>query len=114
MKLTKFVSALAVVVSLAGVSGQVVSAAEVAPSLASAEDMPTSPVAKKGDKIFVVYKDTKKQRVNVVNAKNHKTGKTVKMCRTFTVKSTKKVSGHRIYRIGSQRQWLRAADVTKD
>lgn len=114
-KLVKVVAGLVAGLSLVGAGSTVVSAQSYnGVKLTPAEQVETSPVAKRGDKIFVVVKDTKKQTVPVVNSRNHKTGKQVKMGSTWRVKQTKKVRGKRIYRIGSQRKWLRATDVTKD
>lgn len=113
-KLVKVVSGLVIAVSFVGAGAQAVSADEIAPKLASAEEMPTNPAIKKGDKIFVVQKDTKKQRVNLVNSQNKLTKKTVKMGKTFTVKQVKKVGSHKICQIGNQKQWLRAKDVVAD
>lgn len=88
-------------------------AADTSSPLASAQVTPTSPVAKKGQKIFVIVKDTKNQQVNVVNSKAKNTDKKVDMGTTWTVKDSKKVSGQRIYKIGSNKQWLKSKDVTK-
>lgn len=114
-KLVKVVAGLVAGLSLIGMGSCVVSAQTYkGVKLTPAEQVETSPIAKKGDKIFVVVKDTKKQTVPVVNSRNHRTGKHVKMGSTWKVRQTKKVAGKRIYRIGSQKKWLRAADVTKD
>ncbi len=94
-------------------TGLEVSAEDTNAPLASAEIAPTSPVAKKGEKIFVIVKDTKNQKVNVVNSHAQNTGKKVNMGTTWTVKSSKKVSGERIYKIGNNKQWLQSKDVTK-
>ncbi len=77
--LIKAVSSITFVASLGLVGIGTVNAASTAAPLGSAEVEPTNPVAKKGDKIFVVVKDSKNQKVNVVNAKNHTTGEKVKM-----------------------------------
>lgn len=111
-RIVKVVSSLVVGVSLLTL-GATVNADEAAPKLTPAETVETNPVAKKGQKIFVPIQDTKKQTVPVVNQKNIATGKQVKMGTTWTVKATKKVRGKRIYRIGSQKQWLRSHDVVK-
>ena len=75
----------------------------------SGKDIPI----KKGEKIFVVVQDTKKQTVNVYTKDAKKTSQTVKMGTTWTVKATKEVDGKKIVRINKS-QWLNAQDIVKD
>ena len=72
--LVKVVSVAVASMSLMGVGASVSQAASfTAPKLGVAETMPTDPAIKKGDKIFVTVKDTKNQKVNVLDAQGHKT-----------------------------------------
>lgn len=112
MKLVKVVSSLAVAVSFLGMGSQVVSAStEIAP-LGKAEEMVTNPEIKKGEKIIVIVKDTKKQTVDVYNKNAKKTHKTVKMGKKFTAKAVKRVHGKKIVKVSGNR-WLNTKDVTK-
>ncbi|PEG78556.1 hypothetical protein CP368_10290, partial [Lactobacillus sp. UMNPBX17] len=74
---------------------------------------PTNPSIKKGDKIFVVVKDTENQKVNVLNANGKKIVKKVSMGSTFTAKAVKKTNGKKIVKLNKS-QWLNAKDVVKD
>lgn len=113
-KVMKTISGLAIATGLAGVGASVVNASTVIPSLGSAEEVPTNPVAKKGDKIVVIVQNKKDQNVNMVNAQNLATGKKVKMGSSWIVKAVKKVNGNLIYRIGNQKEWINAKDIVKD
>lgn len=84
-----------------------------APKLGTAQVMPTDPSIKKGDKIFVTVKDTKNQKVNVLNAQGHKTTQKVSMGSTYTAKDVKKADGKKIVKINKS-QWLNVKDVVKD
>ncbi|WP_251717567.1 hypothetical protein [Lactobacillus agrestimuris] len=110
-KLVKVVSSVVIALSFAGMGSQVVSAA-TAP-LATAQVAPTDPAIKKGQKIVVVVKDTKKQTVSVYNAKAEKTNKSVKMGSEYTAKAVKKVNGKKIVKV-SNGKWLNTKDVTQD
>lgn len=59
---------------------------------------------KKGDKIFVVVKDIKKQKVNVLNVNGKKTAKKVSTGSTFTAKAVKKTNGKKIVKINKSQQ----------
>lgn len=110
----KVVSSLVIVLSLVGIGGNAAQATSfTAPKLGVAEVKPTNPAIKKGDKIFVVIKDTKKQTVTVYNKNAKKTHKTVKMGSTFTAKAVKKVNKKKIVKI-NKTQWLNSKDVVKN
>ena len=111
-KLVKVLASVILFLGFAGVSSQVVSAATTA-SLGSAEIAPTNSAIKKGQKIMVIVKDTKKQTVSVYNASARKTNKSVKMGSEFTAKAVKKVNGKKIVKISSSK-WLNAKDITQD
>ena len=113
-KVITVVSGLVVSLSLATSASQV-SAATIAPApkLTQAQDMPTNPAIKKGDKIFVVVQDTKKQTVAVYNKDAKKTSKTIKMGTTWTAKATKKVNGKKLVCVNKS-EWLNANDLVKD
>lgn len=114
-KLFKAFLGLLISISLLGVSSQLINADYSGVPLGSAEVKPTSPIAKKGQKIFVIIKDTKRQTVPVVNSRNKNTGKKVKMGTTWKVRAVKKVKKTRIYKISPKRnRWLRNKDVTKN
>ncbi|GMM13767.1 hypothetical protein LABF186_08820 [Lactobacillus amylovorus subsp. animalium] len=113
-KLVKIVSVAVASMSLLGVSASVTEAASfTAPKLDVAEVAPTNPAIKKGDKIFVTIKDTKNQKVAVLNANGTKTAKTVSMGSTFIAKDVKKTNGKKLVKI-SGNQWLNTKDVVKD
>lgn len=112
-KLVKVVSGLVLAVSFLGVGSTVSSATFTAPKLGVSEVAPTDPAIKKGEKIFVTVKDTKKQTVAVYNKDAKKTSKTVKMGSTFTAKDVKKVNGKKIVKVSSDK-WLNTKDVVKD
>ncbi|WP_072748772.1 hypothetical protein [Lactobacillus helveticus] len=109
-KIVKVVSVVVASISMMGVD---VSASEVAsftaPKLGVSEVAPTNPAIKKSDKIFVVVKDTKNQKVNVLNANGKKTAKKVSMGSTFTAKAVKKTNGKKIVKINKS-QWLNVKD----
>ena len=109
-KLVKIVSVAVASMSLLGVSASVTEAASFT---ALAEVAPTNPAIKKGDKIFVTIKDTKNQKVAVLNANGTKTAKTVSMGSTFIAKDVKKTNGKNLVKI-SGNQWLNTKDVVKD
>lgn len=112
--LVKVVSVAVASMSLMGVGASVSQAASfTAPKLGVAETMPTDPAIKKGDKIFVTVKDTKNQKVNVLDAHGHKTSQKVSMGSTYTVKDVKKAAGKKIVKINKS-QWLNTKDVVKD
>lgn len=109
--LVKVVSIAVASMSLMGVGASVSQAASfTAPKLGVAETMPTDPAIKKGDKIFVAVKDTKNQKVNVLDAQGHKTSQKVS---TYTAKDVKKAAGKKIVKINKS-QWLNTKDVVKD
>ncbi|WP_232805108.1 hypothetical protein [Lactobacillus crispatus] len=109
--LVKVVSIAVASMSLMGVGASVSQAASfTAPKLGVAETMPTDPAIKKGDKIFVAVKDTKNQKVNVLDAQGHKTSP---MGSTYTAKDVKKAAGKKIVKINKS-QWLNTKDVVKD
>ena len=112
-KLVKVVSSVVIALSFAGMGTQIADAATTNSSLASAEVMPTDPAIKKGQKIIVVVKDTKKQTVAVYNQKAQKTNKTVKMGSEYTAKAVKNVHGKKIVKVAGNK-WLAAKDVTQD
>ena len=84
-----------------------------APNLGMSQTTPTNPVIKKGDKIFVVIKDTQKQTVPVYNQYAKKTKHKVKMVSTFIVKAVKKINKKKIILI-SKNRWLNAKDIVKN
>lgn len=84
-----------------------------APKLGVSQQAPTNPAIKKGDKIFVVIKDTKNQKVPVYNKNAKKTGDKVSMGSTYTAKAVKKVNQKKIVRI-NKKQWLNSKDVVKN
>ncbi|ALJ22826.1 hypothetical protein AO203_01960 [Lactobacillus gallinarum] len=107
-KVLKVVSSLVIGLSLVGICTCGVQATSFnASKLGTAEVAPTRPSIKKGDKIFVVVKDTKNQKVAVY------TKKTVKMGSTYTAKAVKKVNHKKIVRI-NKKQWLNTKDVVKN
>lgn len=112
-KLVKVASSLVVAVSFLGVGSQVQAASFTAPKLGVSEVAPTAPAIKKGEKIFVTVKDTKKQTVAVYNKNAKKTSKTVKMGSTFTAKAVKKTHGKKIVKV-AKNEWLNTKDVVKD
>ncbi|AGQ22680.1 hypothetical protein DM473_04015 [Lactobacillus helveticus] len=89
-KLVKVVSVAVASMSLLGVSSFAQAASFNAPKLGVSEVAPTNPSIKKGDKIFVTVKDTKNQKVSVLNA-----------------------NGKKIVKINKS-QWLNVKDVVKD
>ena len=59
-KVLKVVSSLVIGLSLVGIGSNAAQATSfTAPKLGVAEDVPTNPSIKKGDKIFVIVKDRK-------------------------------------------------------
>ena len=110
-KIVKVVSVVVASISFMGIgSGAAQAASFTAPKLGVSEVAPT---IKKGDKIFVVVKDTKNQKVDVLNANGKKTAKKVSMGSTFTAKAVKKTNGKKIVKINKS-QWLNIKDVVKD
>lgn len=113
-KMVKVVSVVVASMGLMSVGASVSQAASFeAPKLGTAQVMPTDPSIKKGDKIFVTVKDTKNQKVNVLNAQGHKTTQKVFMGSTYTAKDVKKADGKKIVKINKS-QWLNIKDVVKD
>lgn len=113
-KVLKVVSSLVIGLSLVGICTCGVQATSFnASKLGTAEVAPTRPSIKKGDKIFVVVKDTKNQKVAVYNKNAKKTGKKVAMGSTYTAKAVKKVNKKKIIRI-IKKQWLNSKDVVKN
>lgn len=113
-KLVKAVSVVVASMGLLSVSASVSQAANFTlPKLAAAQEKPTDPAIKKGDKVFVVIKDTKNQEVNVLTSKGKKTDKKVAMGSVFTAKEVKKVNNKKIVKIKKD-QWLNTKDLVKD
>ena len=113
-KMVKVVSVVVASMGLMSVGASVSQAGSFeAPKLGTAQVMPTDPSIKKGDKIFVTVKDTKNQKVNVLNAQGHKTTQKVSMGSTYTAKDVKKADGKKIVKINKS-QWLNIKDVVKD
>ena len=113
-KAIKIISSLVIGLSLGCVLTPIAQATSfTAPKLGTATQAPTNPAIKKGDKIFVVIKDTKNQKVNVLNAQGHKTTQKVSMGSTYTAKDVKKADGKKIVKINKS-QWLNVKDVVKD
>lgn len=113
-KIIKIVSVTLASMSLLSVGASISEAASFeAPKLGVAEVAPSDPTIKKGDKIFVIIKDTKNQKVSVLNSNGAKTSKKVAMGSTYTAKAVKKVSGKKIVKI-AKNKWLNTKDVTKD
>lgn len=113
-KMVKVVSVVVASMGLMSVGASVSQAASFeATKLGTAQVMPTDPSIKKGDKIFVTVKDTKNQKVNVLNAQGHKTTQKVSMGSTYTAKDIKKADGKKIVKINKS-QWLNVKDVVKD
>lgn len=113
-KVIKVVSVAIASMSLLSIGASVSEAASFeAPKLGVAEVTPTNPSIQKGDKIFVVVKDTKNQKVAVLNSNGNKTSKKVTMGSTYTAKAVKKVSGKKIVKI-AKNQWLNTKDVVKN
>lgn len=95
----KVISSLVIGLSLVGVvSGVAQATSFTAPKLGTAEVVPTDPSIKKGDKIFVVVKDTKNQKVAVYNQNTKKTGGKVTMGSTYTAKAVRRLIGRRLLR----------------
>ncbi|ABX27678.1 hypothetical protein [Lactobacillus helveticus] len=104
-KIVKVVSVVVASISMMGVDASVSEAASfTAPKLGVSEVAPTNPSIKKGDKIFVVVKDIKKQKVNVLNVNGKKTAKKVSTGSTFTAKAVKKTNGKKIVKINKSQQ----------
>lgn len=111
-KFIKLFASIVLVLSLTGVSSQVVCATTATASLSSAEDVPSNPTIKRGQKVIVTIKDTKKQIVSVYNQNGRKTGKSIKMGSKFTVKAVKRIKGKKLIKVSSTK-WLNANDVTQ-
>ncbi|MGN1271649.1 MAG: hypothetical protein ACI4T3_00705 [Lactobacillus sp.] len=113
-RILNVVSSLVIGLGLVGVGSGVVQATSfTAPKLGTAEVIPTNPSIKKGDKIFVVVKDTDNQKVNVYDSNAKKTSAKVSMGSTYTAKAVKKVNSKKIVRINKS-QWLNSKDVVKN
>lgn len=112
-KFTRIVSLFAVGITFLGLGSQVTHARRINSKLGSSQVAPSNPIAKKGQKIFVIVQDTKSQKVPVVNSRNRRTGKKVKMGTVWKVRATKKVKKTRIYKISGKNRWLRSRYVTK-
>lgn len=112
-KLVKIVSSLAVVASFAGMGAQVASAKTVNFPLSAAEDVSSTSAIKKGNMIFVVVKDTKKQTVPVYTKNAKKTRRTVKMGSEFKAQATRKSHGKKLVKVSGNR-WLNVKDVVKE
>ena len=112
-KALKVISSLVIGLGLVGVGSGVVQATSfTAPKPGTAEVVPTDPSIKKGDKLFVVVKDTKNQKDAVYNQDSKKTGAKITMGSTYTVKAVKKVNSKKIVKINKS-QWLNTKDVVK-
>ena len=113
-KIVRFVSSIVLSIGLLGAIGQVAAAdgGSSAPQFGSAEVAPTNPTIKKENKIIVIVKDTKNQKVAVYNKNAQKTNKIVKMGSTFTAKAVKKTNGKKIVQV-KKNSWLNSKDVTK-
>lgn len=112
-KLVKVVSSVVIAASFVGAGAQVVNADVNAPKLGVSEEIPTDPAIKKGQKIMVVVKDTKKQTVSVYNDQAEKTNKNVKMGSEFTAKAVKTVNGKKIVKVSADK-WLNTKDVAQN
>ncbi len=98
-KALKVISSLVIGLSLVGVGSGVVQATSfTAPKLGAAEVVPTDPSIKKGDKIFVVVKDTKNQKVAVYNQDAKKTGAKVTMAQLTPLRQLRKLTAKRLLR----------------
>ncbi|MDB6260767.1 hypothetical protein [Lactobacillus amylovorus] len=107
----KVISSLVIGLSLVGVGSGVAQATSfTAPKLGTAEVVPTD---QKGDKVFVVVKDTKNQKVAIYNQNAKKTSAKVTMGSTYTAKAVKKVDSKKIVKI-NKNQWLNSKDVVKN
>lgn len=113
--ITRIFASIIMGMSVIGVGAQVANADESvsAPKLGSAEVSPTNPAIKKGEKIMVIVKDTKNQKVAVYDRNANKTNRTVKMGSTFTAKAVKKVGAKKIVRV-TKSNWLNRKDVTQN
>ena len=113
-KAIKIISSLVIGLSLGCVLTPIAQATSfTVPKLDTAAQAATNPAIKKGDKIFVVIKDTKNQKVAVYNKNAEKTSKKVAMGSTYTVEDVKKVNKKKIVRINKS-QWLNIKDVVKN
>lgn len=113
-KIIKITTVAIASMGLLSIGASVTNAADFdAPKLGVANVEPTNPAIKKGDKVFVIIKDTKNQKVNVLNSNGTKTSKQVAMGSTYTAKAVKKVSGKKIVKIAKS-QWLNTKDVVKN
>lgn len=111
-KFLKPLASILLALSFASVNLQMVSSAVTTVSPGSANLKPTSPVVKKGQKVIIIVKDTKNQKVVVYDNNAKKTGKFVKMGTKFVVKAVKKVNGKNIVKIASNK-WVNLNDVTQ-
>lgn len=111
--LVKVVASVSVVASLAGIGAQTTQAASYnGPKLAAAEQMPTDPAIKKGQKVIVVIKDTKRQTVAVYKKNGQRSAKRVKMGTKFTAKAVKKAAGKKLVQFKGN-EWLNSKDLTQ-
>lgn len=111
--LVKVVASVATVLSLTGIGAETAQAASFnAPKLASAEKMPTDPAIKKGQKVMVVIKDTKKQTVVVYKKNGSRTAKSVKMGTKFVAKSVRRAAGKKLVQFKGN-EWLNSKDLAQ-
>ena len=95
----KVISSLVIGLSLVGVvSGVAQATSFTAPKLGTAEVVPTDPSIKKGDKIFVVVKDTKNQKVAVYNQNTKKTGGKVPWVQLTPLRQLRRLTARRLLR----------------
>lgn len=114
-KFVKIIASVIIGMSMVGVGAQVANADQSvsAPKLGSAEVTPTDPAIKKGQKIMVIVKDTKNQKVPVYDQNANKTNRTVKMGSTYTAKAVKNVGSKKIVKV-TKKNWLNRKDVTQN
>lgn len=112
-KLVKVIASLVIAVSFLGMFVQVVNAKRATPRLASAEFFEDNPAIRKGHKIMVIIKDTKKQTVPVYKNNGRRARGSVKMGSRFTAKAIKKARGKKIVKV-TRTKWLNTKDVTED
>ncbi|KRL90455.1 SLAP domain-containing protein [Lactobacillus kalixensis] len=113
-KIFTAVTGLVLGLSLLGVGTTTVCADTFnAPKLGISQIAPTDPAIKKGDKIFVIVKDTDNQTVEVYNQSGEKTGETVDMGTTYTNMAVKKINDKKMVQI-NKNQWLNIKDVVKE
>ena len=92
----KVISSLVVGLSLVGVGSGVAQATSfTAPKLGTAEVVPTD---QKGDKVFVVVKDTKNQKVAIYNQNAKKTGAKVPWIQLTSLRQLRRLTARRLLR----------------